>query len=204
MSETKAMPDKKVLVMAQLSLLSAIIVIMTFVPYVGYISYGALSITLIHIPVILGGVLLGAKGGAILGGIWGLTCMLKALFAPPTPLEGIIFKNPLVAIVPRIVVGLVAGSLCALIVKRFSKKGLAAGIAAAIATICNTVLVMGSIYLIYGNSHGTELGIASVNFGGLLKYILVAFSVNAVLEIVASVVLVVPISMALRRAKIGS
>ncbi len=202
MSKKKSMPDKKLLVAVELSLLSAIIIVMTFVPYIGYISYGALSITLLHIPVILGGIMLGTKGGAFLGGVWGVTCLIKAVFLPPSPLEGIIFKNPLIAVVPRIIVGLLAGSVCSALVKKLSNKGLAAGISAVIATVSNTVLVMGGIYLFYGSKYGEQLGISSVNFGGFFKYIIMAFTLNAALEIVASVVICVPLSLALRRAKV--
>ncbi|MCR4615990.1 MAG: ECF transporter S component [Clostridiales bacterium] len=201
MSKKKSMPDKKLLVAVELSLLSAIIIVMTFVPYIGYISYGALSITLLHIPVIVGGVMLGVKGGTFLGGVWGVTCLIKAVFLPPTPLEGIIFRNPLISVVPRILVGLVAGLMCS-VFNKFAHKGLAAGIAAVIATVTNTVLVLGGIYLIYGKSYGADLGIATVNFGGLFKYIMAAFTINAVLEIVAAVVISVPVSLALKRAKV--
>ncbi len=193
---------QKNLELAQLALLSAIIIVMTFVPYVGYISYGMLSITLIHIPVIIGACVLGAKGGSILGAVWGISCIIKAVFAPPSPLEGIIFKNPLIALIPRVIAGAMAGIVFSLIANKTEKKNIGSIISSLVACICNTVFVMGGIYLLYGAKYGEELGIASVNFGGLTKYILAAFGINAVLEIIVGVAVSVPISAALRKIRI--
>lgn len=189
----------KVLKLTQLAILSAIIILMTVVPYLGYISYGWLSITIIHIPVIIGAVVMGPGAGSALGAVWGITCTLKALLAPPSPLDGMIFRNPVVSIVPRILVGLVAGLIFACF-RKSSKKSVRAvgsGVAALFGTIVNTALVMSLIYLFYGSSLGTELGISSVTFGGLINYVLAAFGINGILEIAAAVVLTVPISTAL-------
>ena len=187
---------KKHLKIAQFALFSAIIIAMNFVPYIGYISYGGLSITLIHIPVIVGACLLGVSGGLTLGSVWGVSCLLKAVLSPPTPLEGIIFRNPIVSILPRVLMGLIA----ALAFKLLKKHWHIASIAAAIAgCLTNTCLVMGSIYLIYGEKYGTELGIASVNFGGLTNYVLAAFTINAVIEIASAIVITLPVVKALKK-----
>ena len=200
MSKSSAM--KKNLSLAQLGMMSALIIAMTFVPYIGYISYGALSITLIHIPVIIGACVMGVKGGAILGTVWGVSCIIKAILAPPSPLEGIIFKNPIVALIPRIIAGAVAGLIFTLVAKKDKKKHIASALGAISGCLCNTVFVMGSIYLLYGEKYGAELGIASVNFGGLTNYILAAFGINAVIEIIVAVVIVIPVSLALRKVKV--
>lgn len=200
MSKSSAM--KKNLSLAQLGMMSALIIAMTFVPYIGYISYGALSITLIHIPVIIGACVMGVKGGAILGTVWGVSCIIKAILAPPSPLEGIIFKNPIVALIPRIIAGAVAGLIFTLVAKKDKKKHISSALGAISGCLCNTVFVMGSIYLLYGEKYGAELGIASVNFGGLTNYILAAFGINAVIEIIVAVVIAIPVSLALRKVKV--
>ena len=51
----------------------AIIIIMAFVPFLGYIPLGFMNATIIHIPVIVGAILLGPKSGAFLGLVFGLT-----------------------------------------------------------------------------------------------------------------------------------
>lgn len=189
------------LTLAQLGVLSALIIVMTFVPYIGYISYGWLSITLIHIPVIIGACVLGWKGGAILGGVWGAACIVKAILQPPTPLEGILFRNPLIALIPRVIAGAAAGLVFELITKKDKSGHLATALAAVAACLCNTAFVMGGIYLFYGEKYGAQLNINAISFGGLTNYIVAAFGVNAVIEIAVGVAIAVPVAYALRKVK---
>lgn len=207
----KRTSHERILRMAQLGVLSAIIIMMTFVPYIGYISYGpGLSITLIHIPVMIGAIVLGPSAGAMLGGVWGISCIIKALTAPPSPLDAAIFWNPLVSLIPRILAGWLAGlafvgliRLC----RKLSKKeknsklaqGISAGVSAVVGSVANTVLVLSMIYLLYGTQFGEQLGINMVSFGGLLDYIMIAFAANASLEVVVCVVVSIPVSYALAR-----
>ena len=69
---------------AQTALLSALIVLLAFVPYIGYIKLPILAIqaTTIHIPVIIGSVVLGPKKGAFLGGLFGLTSLINNTTQP--------------------------------------------------------------------------------------------------------------------------
>ena len=66
----------KTLKMIQLALLIAIIALMAFTP-IGFIRTPGLEITLIGIPVVVGAVLLGPAGGAILGAAFGLCSFLQ-------------------------------------------------------------------------------------------------------------------------------
>lgn len=207
----KRTSHERILRMAQLGVLSAIIIMMTFVPYIGYISYGpGLSITLIHIPVMIGAIVLGPSAGAILGGVWGISCIIKALTAPPSPLDAAIFWNPLVSLIPRILAGWLAGLAFVGLIRIFRKlskkeknsklaQGISAGISAAVGSVTNTVLVLSMIYLLYGTQFGEQLGINMVSFGGLLDYIMIAFAANASLEVVVCVVVSIPVSYALAR-----
>ena len=87
------------------SILCALVVVMTVVPYTGYISIGGvLEITTLHIVTILAGVLLGWKYGALVGGVWGLTCILRCLIALPI-YKPFGFANVFVAFLPRVCVG---------------------------------------------------------------------------------------------------
>lgn len=63
---------KKTQDMVKLALFAGIIVVLSMTP-LGYIPLGAIKATTIHIPVILGSILLGWKAGAALGGLFGLT-----------------------------------------------------------------------------------------------------------------------------------
>ena len=187
------------LTLAQMGVFSALIVVMTFT-HVGYITIGALSITLVHIPVIVGACVLGWKLGAALGAVWGVTCMIKAFTMPTAPTDPL-FMNPLVSLVPRVLVGIVAGLLFALVLKADKKGLLAAAVAAVAATVCNTALVLTALYLIYGGSKGDLLGIQAVSFPGLVKFIVAVFVSNAVFEVIAAVLIAIPAVFALRKVK---
>lgn len=63
------MKDKKVVEMAQMAVLTAIILIMAFTP-LGYLRTGGLEVSLITIPVVIGAMITGPAAGAVLGGIF--------------------------------------------------------------------------------------------------------------------------------------
>ncbi|MDD3653706.1 MAG: ECF transporter S component [Desulfotomaculaceae bacterium] len=88
--------------------------------------------TVMHVPAILGGVLEGPVVGILVGAIFGLSSLLKA--------GNPIFADPLVSIVPRLFIGLVA-YLAFIGFKRFSLYlgWIAAGV---MGTLTNTILVL--------------------------------------------------------------
>ena len=63
------------------AVIAAIIILMAFTP-VGYINLVVIKATLIHVPVIIGSVVLGPKKGAFLGFIFGLTSLINNTFNP--------------------------------------------------------------------------------------------------------------------------
>ncbi len=152
----------------------AIILAMSFVPYLGYIPLGFMNATIIHIPVIIGAILLGPARGAFLGGIFGLTSMINNTFNPnltsfvfsPFYSLGNVhgnFKSLMICFVPRILIGVVAYYVYTGIVKLVKKKkndgkGSAAALAAAGAAgaLTNTLLVMNGIYFLFGSSYANE------------------------------------------------
>lgn len=56
-----------------LAILTALLMIQSFVPMVGYIYIlpGLPGVTTMHLTVIIGAIILGTRGGATLGAIWG-------------------------------------------------------------------------------------------------------------------------------------
>ena len=92
-----------------IALFCAIIIVQNFVPFFGYIPVGPLNLTTIHVTVIIAAIVLGPRDGAIIGGVWGLITFIRAYVWPTSPLATIVFVNPLVSVVPRILIGVVAG-----------------------------------------------------------------------------------------------
>jgi uncharacterized membrane protein len=88
--------------------------------------------TIMHIPAIIGGIMQGPVVGAIVGLIFGVSSFLNAT----VPL----FKDPLVAILPRLFIGVVAW-LVYVGIRRKSEYA-AVGTAAFLGTLTNTGLVL--------------------------------------------------------------
>lgn len=162
--------------LARAGILSALIVVMTVVPYTGYIYYGLIEITTLHIVVAVGAVMLGWRYGGVLGFVWGATCVLRALTNPMwAP-----FINPLVSLVPRVIVGIVAG-LVADGLRRLQCRAYVVGaVSAAAATLTNTVLVLSALKLFSTVLTGAPL--LGTIYGTLI-------GVNGVIELVAAVVI---------------
>jgi len=73
-----------------------------FIPFVL-----GVSITIMHVPVIIGAVLEGPVVGTIIGLLFGLFSLIWAHVAP-TGTGDIYFQNPLISVVPRLFIGLLA------------------------------------------------------------------------------------------------
>lgn len=88
-----------------IGVLGAISVILGMTP-IGFIPVGPTRATIMHIPVIIGALMEGPIVGAFIGLIFGLFSIYQALTIPTV--TSIFFLNPLVSIVPRVLIGIVA------------------------------------------------------------------------------------------------
>jgi uncharacterized membrane protein len=169
-----------------LAMFVAIIIIQNFVPLFGYIPLGLLDLTTIHITVIIAAIILGPKDGALVGGAWGLITFIRAFTSPTSPLAPLVFTNPVVSIVPRILIGLVAGWLF-IWLQRKIKRTPAMMLAALVGALVNTILVLGLIYLFYRTQAVAQAyGTADVSrLGGLL---LVVVATNGIPEAILAAV----------------
>lgn len=95
------------------------------------------SATVLHVPAILGGVLEGPVVGVLVGAIFGIFSWLDATVP--------IFKDPLVAVLPRLVIGLVAAGVFAAL-RRWNVT-VAAAAAGVLGSAANTVGVLGMAVL---------------------------------------------------------
>ena len=103
------MKDKRIFEMVLFSSFTAIILIMALVPFLGYITFipGFASLTIIHIPVIIGMMVLSFKYAMGLFTVFGLSSLMIAWIRPGGPVD-YAFQNPLISVVPRILAGLLA------------------------------------------------------------------------------------------------
>jgi uncharacterized membrane protein len=110
-----------------------------FIPW-----FGGVSLTIMHVPVIIGAVLEGPVVGALIGLIFGVFSMIQAAVAPNGPAD-VWFTNPLLSVLPRIFIG-PAAWLAWRALRKWPVVGLiGAGIAG---SLTNTLLVLGMIGLL--------------------------------------------------------
>ena len=110
----------------------------------GFIPWFVFSITIMHIPVIIGAVLEGPIVGLIIGFFFGLWSLIQAAVAPNTPGDTI-FVNPLISILPRLLIGPAAWLVYRAVRKLNEYVSLfLAGIAG---SLTNTIFVLGILGL---------------------------------------------------------
>ena len=173
MASVKKLNTKSLVLAATLS---ALIIVMTIVPYTGYIYYGLIEITTLHIVVAIGAVMLGWKYGAWLGFVWGATCLIRAFTNP----LWVAFTNPLISLVPRIIVGAVTGLVAQGLRKGNCKSVVVGSVSAAVGTLTNTVLVLTALKLF-----------SALIAGNLIETIyLTIIGVNGLIELIAAIIIV--------------
>ena len=199
-----------------LALFTAIIFVMNNTP-LGYIDLPIIKATLIHVPVIIGSILLGPGKGAILGGMFGLTSVLKntmtpsALsfaFSPLIPVYGTDRGSPwalVICFLPRILVGvtpwLVVRGLKKLTGDNAVLRPVAMGAAGAAGALTNTALVMGLIYVVFKDAYAQLQG---VDPSAVIGLVLGVVAGNGIPEAIVAVILAPAVCIPLMRVlKLG-
>ena len=188
--------------MTILSMFIAIELIMAMTP-IGYLSLGAISITTMHIPVIFAGILLGPTEGAILGFVFGMTSFLKATFAPtitsfcfsPFYSVGDIhgnFWSLLIAFAPRILLGYLSGLLYNAFKKAKKNNFVVESLIAIGMTLLHTLMVMGLIWLFFGQVYASVTGLA------VSTVIIPVITSNGILEMIVAGIIIPTMMRVLR------
>ena len=195
--------------MVSVSLMAAIVVVLANTP-VGMIQLPLVKATTVHIPVIVGAILLGPTAGAILGGVFGMCSLisnttaptlLSFAFSPFMSTTGIVgaLKAIWVSVGCRILIGLVAGWLW-LLLRRF-KKGRMGWLALTgfVGSMVNTVAVMGSIYYLFAEQYAQAKEVAITAVWGLIMGTITA---SGIPEAIVAAIMVAIIARALLKLRV--
>lgn len=192
--------------MAAVAMFAAIIVVLANTP-LGMIPLVITKATTVHIPVILGAILLGPTAGGILGGVFGIcsvisNTMTPALtsfaFSPFLSTTGVpgAMKALWVSVGCRILIGVVAGWLWKFLRKRNVNSWASLPLVGFVGSMVNTVLVMGSIYALFAQQYAAAKDVAREAVFGL---VMTTVAFNGIPEALAAAVLVAAIGKALLR-----
>lgn len=190
--------------MAMLAMLCGVQLVMGMTG-IGFLPLPVIKATTMHIPVILGAVLLGPGAGAMLGGLFGLCSiwantttpgLLSFAFSPFMTTEGLpgVVKSLWIALGCRILFGLIAGWLWKIAKKVLKQDYIALPVTAAIATILHTLLVMGSIYVLLASQYAAAKNVAISAVFGLVMGTVTA---SGIPEAIIAAILVTVIGKAL-------
>lgn len=129
---------------------SALIILMG-IPglHLGYIQINpmAISLTIMHIPVVLAAALAGLPGAIVTSLVFGLTSLINAAANPGGVLDPL-FKYPQCSVLPRLIFGFAAYGFFAMLglIPRVP-KAINAAVSAFLSSLLHTVAVIGSLYV---------------------------------------------------------
>lgn len=195
--------------MVSVALMAAIVVVLANTP-LGLIPLPITKATTVHIPVIIGAILLGPTAGAILGGVFGICSMISntmtpALtsfaFSPFLSTTGILgaLKAIWVSVGCRILIGLVAGWLWMILKKIKTRQMLWLAVTGFVGSMVNTLSVMGSIYFLFAEQYAQAKEVAVSAVWGL---IIGTITVSGIPEAIIAAILVSVIGKALLKLRV--
>lgn len=158
----------------------------------GFIPLPMAKATIMHIPVIIGAIIEGPIVGATIGLIFGLFSIFQNITNPS--LLSFAFINPLVSVLPRMLVGIMAYYGYSLFSKR--NTTLSVGLGAVIGSLTNTFGVLTMIYVLYAAQYANAKGIDPATTAKVIYGIALT---NGVPEAIVAVLIVTPIAVAIKR-----
>ena len=194
------MKNERLRKMVLLAIFAAIILVMAFTP-LGYLKIGALSLTLIPIPVAIGAVVLGPLGGALLGGVFGATSFAQCfgMDAFGTLLMGL---NPwltaLLCLGSRILAGWLAGLISQGLAKQDTARSWSLFVTGFCTAAFNTILFMSGLYFFFAGNPVFQEQFGTHN---IITLFMAMAGVNGLVEILACTLVTPPIAKALLHVK---
>ena len=190
--------------MVSVALMGAIIIVLANTP-LGMIQLPIIKATTVHIPVILGAILLGPGAGAILGAVFGICSLVSNTMAPTllsfafspflstTGIPGAL-KAIWISVGCRILIGVAAGWLWVLFTKIKLNQFIALPIVGFVGSMVNTVTVMGSIYFLFAQQYAEAKEVALTAVFGLVMGTVTA---SGIPEAIAAAILVLALGKVL-------
>lgn len=195
--------NQKTKKLVTLGLLTAVLLLLSCTP-LGYLKLGIIEITLNVIPLAVAAVALGAEGGAVIGAVFGLTSFLQCIgIGGSSAFGAALFNiNPIftfvLCLVPRVLDGAVSGYAFTVMGKKMNKT-LACAITGFLAAFVNTLLFVGGVILLFGNSEYIQ---QMRNGADIITFICAFVGINAVFEMLASTVITSAVGKAMVKMNI--
>ncbi len=193
--------------MVTLGLMAAIVIVLANTP-LGMIQLPIIKATTVHIPVIIGAILLGPAAGAFLGAVFGICSMISNTQAPTllsfafspflstTGLAGVL-KALWISIGCRVMIGVVSGWFHIGLKKLKVPEGILFPLTGFIGSMTNTVFVMGSIYLLFAKQYAE---VKNVGMEAVFGLVMGTVTASGIPEAIAAAVLVTVITAGIQKS----
>ena len=201
--------------LTSVALMMAVVVLLANTP-LGMIQLPIIKATTVHIPVIIGAVLLGPSAGAILGAVFGICSLisntmaptlLSFAFSPFMSTSGIpgALKAIWISVGCRILIGVISGWFWIALEKLKTNPLIALPLVGFTGSMVNTVTVMGSIYFLFAQQYAEAREVAVTAVWGLVMGTVTA---SGIPEAIAAAILVLAVGKVLiqvfKRMNIGT
>lgn len=177
--------------LAVVGMLSSVSIILGLTGY-GFIPLPIASATIMHIPVIIGAIIEGPVVGAAIGLIFGVFSIFQNLANPK--LLSFALINPLVSVLPRILIGVISYYCYRFTFSRF--ETLKVGIGAAVGSLINTFGVLSMIYVLYAARYAEVKGISQSTAAKVIYGLALT---NGIPEAIIAVIVTVPVVIAVKK-----
>ena len=183
--------------LTSVALMAAVVILLANTP-LGMIQLPIIKATTVHIPVILGAILLGPMAGAILGAVFGVCSLISNTVTPTllsfafspfmsmTGMSGAV-KAVWISVGCRMMIGIISGWFWILVKKCKLNHFIALPIAGFLGSMVNTVFVMGSIYVLLAREYAQARNVGVEAVFGLVMGTVTA---SGIPEAIAAAVLV--------------
>lgn len=181
------MASKKTVRLTQLSILAALIVVLQLISY--GVKIGTFNLSLVLIPLVIGGVLFGPRDGAVLGFVFGVVVTVACMFGWDIGGNVLWTVNPALTALVCLVKGTAAGFVGGAVARLFQhvKKPFVGVVAAAVVVpIVNTGLFALGMWFLFRDTLTEWAGgqaLVSYVFLGLIGInFLIEFALNLILS----------------------
>ena len=193
------------------ALMMAIVILLANTP-LGMIQLPIVKATTVHIPVIIGSIVLGPLAGGILGATFGICSLISNTMAPTllsfafspflstTGFVGVL-KAIWVSVGCRTAMGIVTGWLWIFLKKLKVNQNAALLISGFLGSMFNTIFVMGSIYVLFASQYAQAKEVAVTAVFGLIMGTVFA---SGVPEAIAAAILVIALGKVLIKIYVSS
>lgn len=197
---------KKTLKMAQIALISALVIILQV--FFSQLRVGPVTLSFVLVPIVISGIFISPSAAMFIGFLAGVTTFLQVMFTPSDPFYLFLATtNPIatcfICLLKTSLAGLLSGIAYKLLIKKWNHKSLCAIVSAVICPVVNTGLFCLGMLVFFGNALQTDPTFGALASGQIIYFVFIVLAgLNFIVEFILNIILCPIITKALYASKI--